>query len=248
MQDDEKRNQYIKIIALLIIIILILFFFSRFSRINNYPLPTGNIDVFDIDIDVGYANVSVDNNKSIASGSGKQTKTVVGQTSDNNADIQRVIPTFNESTDSKTLGRVFVDDKNGDYLYQQKLEIFNNAAFQYTNKVAPGVSNTYHFVVHNSSNMNLKYYLEMYEESEYQVNMKYRLKRNNNYVIGDDDTWVTAGELKTAFSNIEKSSLDSYSLDWKWFDHDNAKDTVAGENMTSLYKLNTRFHFEAIDA
>ena len=128
------------------------------------------------------------------------------------------------------------------------MNIFNNAAFQYTNKIAPGVSNTYHFVVHNSSNMNLKYYIEMYEDSEYKVNLKYRLKRKNSYVIGDDQTWVTAQELKTAFENIADSSSDSYSLDWKWFDDDNLSDTIAGENMKSLYKLNVRFYFEAVGA
>ena len=133
-------------------------------------------------------------------------------------------------------------------MYQQRLEIFNNAAYEYTNKIAPGVSNTYHFVIHNSSDMNLKYYVEMYEDSEYKVNLKYRLKRNNNYVIGNESTWVTADELKTAFKNILTSDSDKYSLDWKWFDNDNKADTLAGVNMRSLYKLNIRVHFDALEA
>ena len=132
------------------------------------------------------------------------------------------------------------------YLYQQNLAIFENAAFEYKDKIAPGVSNTYNFVVHNSSEMNLKYYIEMYEESEYDVNMKYRLKKANQYVIGDDSTWVTADQLKTEFSNIGISTSDSYSLDWKWEYEDGVddKDTLAGEKMTSDYKLNIRVHFE----
>ena len=233
-ENEQKKDKFFRIIAiLLIIIIIILLFFSRFGRINNYSMPTGNVDVFDIDVNCNHQRDGETDDITYI---------------DENGNPTAVLPAFDEQKDSKTLGVVFVDDKNGNYVYQKNLNIFNNAAFAYTNKIAPGVSNTYHFVVHNSSDMNLKYYIEMYEDSEYQVNLKYRLKRNNSYVIGNDNTWVTANELKTAFQNISYSSSDSYSLDWKWFDEDNVKDTIAGENMTSLYKLNIRFYFEAVDA
>ena len=260
---EQKKDRFFRIITvLLIIIVLILLFFSRFGKINNYPVPTGNVDVFDIDVDIDYADVShgstdyngrTNTDINIGPSYSKNAKTETSyskktETSDNNQDIEKKIPTYDKDKDKDVLGRVYVDDKNGNYIYQQKLDIFNNAVYQYTNKIAPGVSNTYHFVVHNSSKMNLKYYVEMYENSEYQVNLRYRLKRNNNYVIGNDNNWVTADELKTAFKNIKDSSSDNYSLDWKWFDNDNVADTKAGKNMTSLYKLNIRFYFEAIDA
>ena len=88
----------------------------------------------------------------------------------------------------------------------------------------------------------------MYEATEYKVNLKYRLKRNNSYVIGNDNRWVTARELKTEFSRINAGTSDNYSLDWKWVYEDgkDKDDTIAGENMTSKYKLNIRFYFEAI--
>lgn len=237
MQENvQKKDILFRVVSIiLLIIIIILLFFSRYGKINNYPMPTGNVDVFDIDVDIDYAEVK------------KGDTTNITESSDNNYDIGKQITKYNADVDYNTLGRVFVDDKQGNYIYQQNLNIFNNAVYKYTNKIAPGVSNTYHFVVHNSSDMNLKYYIEMYEDSEYQVNLKYRLKRNNSYVIGNDNTWVTADELKTAFSNISYSSSDSYSLDWKWFDDDNKTDTLAGENMASLYKLNIRFHFESVD-
>ena len=78
----------------------------------------------------------------------------------------------------------------------------------------------------------------------------YRLRRNNDYVVGDDNTWVTANELKTAFSKIDSSSSDSYSLDWIWEFNDDkdAEDTLAGSNMESNYKLDIRFYFESIEA
>ena len=184
-----------------------------FGKIENYsPVTTGNVNVFDIDIDCNCKNGETDKP---------------------------------QSEDKNILGKVFIDDANGNYIYQQELDIFKNAAFNYENKIAPGVSNTYHFVVHNSSDINLKYYVEMYENTEYQINLKYRLKRNNKYVIGNEEEWVTASELKTNFNKINFSTSDSYSLDWKWFD-DDKQDTIVGKNMTSKYKLNVRFHFEQV--
>ena len=211
-KNEQKKDKFFRIITvLLIIIIIILLFFSRFGKINNYPVPTGNVDVFDIDVDIDYANVSHGNTN------------------------------YNKDTSTNTAINIGTS-------YSKNIRTETSDNNQYTNKIAPGVSNTYHFVVHNSSKMELKYYVEMYENSEYQVNLRYRLKRNNNYVIGNDNNWVTADELKTAFKNIKDSSSDNYSLDWKWFDNDNVADTKAGKNMTSLYKLNIRFYFEAIDA
>lgn len=230
---DEKKVNNLKfwsIIILLIIIILILFFFTNFGKIGNNLVPTGKVDVFDIDIecdcqDDGECTTIDENNNKIT------------------------VPVFDKQSNKDDLGIVFVDDKNGNYIYQQNLQIFNNAAFQYTDKIAPGVSNTYHFVVYNSTKLKLRYYVEMYETTEHKVNLKYRLKRNNSYVIGNDNKWVTANELKTEFSKINASTSDNYSLDWKWEYEDGKdnEDTIAGENMTSNYKLNIRFYFESIN-
>ena len=231
MEEEKKKNtKFWIIIILLIIIILILLFFTRFGRIQNTLIPTGNVDVFDIDINCNCTS--------------KDDCT----TTDEDGNII-TIPTFNEIDDNKVLEKVFVDDKNGDYVYQQRLQIFTNSAFKYTNKIAPGVSNTYNFVVHNSTNSKLKYYVEMYEETEYPINLKYRLRRNNTYVIGNNNTWVTAAELKTEYSKINASSSDNYSLDWQWMydDGKDTEDTIAGENMDSEYKLNIRFYFESIE-
>ena len=240
----QKKEKYMRIfIIILIIIILIIIFFSRFGKINNYAFPTGNVDVFDIDIDIAYPQDSDISNKEKDINQGNNGVAY----SRNNSEIGRIIPKYNPEEDREVFGRVFVDDKNGDYMYQENLRIFDNAAYQYTNKIAPGVSNTYHFVVHNSSDLNLKYYIDMYEDSEYKVNLRYRLKRNNEYIIGDDERWVTAADLKTGFKDIALSTSDSYSLDWKWvYDENDEEDTLAGKNMTSEYKLNARFYFEQI--
>jgi len=219
MEKNNNKNSNLKffvIVILLIIIILILLFFRRYGHIENdyYLIPTGNVDVFDIDVDCGCNKCS------------------------------EVIPVFDE--DNNILGRVYVDDKNGNYLYQQKLEIFKNAAFQYRNKIAPGVSNTYNFVAHNSTNIDLNYNIKFVEKSEYHINLKYRLRRNNKYIVGDANTWVTASELDTALFNIKSGKSDVYSLDWLWPYEGGVddEDTLAGEKMMSEYKLNIKVNFK----
>ena len=228
---ERKRDRfYWTIIILLIIIILILLFFNRIGKVvdKDVVAPTGNIDVFDIDIGCGCDDKSnchkpVDKDKN-------------------------EIPVFDEEEDIEVIGTVFVDDKNGNYLYQQNLKIFTNSAFEQDDMIAPGVSNTYNFVVHNSSNVKLKYNITMYEISEYKLNLKFRLRRNNEYVLGSSSKWVSISDLNVYDLLINSGSSDSYSLDWKWVysDGKDYEDTIAGENMTSKYKLNIRFDFKQV--
>ena len=96
--------------------------------------------------------------------------------------------------------------------------------------------------------MNVKYYLEMNKECNYDLVLKYRLKRNGSYVLGDDSHWVKVEDLKTEFSNLNSGDTDKYILDWKWEYEDgrDSIDTYIGENMDDAYKLYTKFHFEQI--
>ena len=235
-ENNKERKLRIIIIILLLIILFMLLYIGKIAEKNNLPSLTGNVDVFDIDVNIDGKIKSNEENKFD-----------LIETSDNNKERNdRKILKYNPTTDSKTLDQVFVDDENGNYIYQKNLNIFKNSTFNYSNKIAPGVSNTYNFVVHNSSDMNLNYYLEMYEDTEYKVNLKYRLKNNNIYVIGNDNKWVSANELKTNFKLINSSNSDPFTLEWKWFD-DDKNDTIAGKNMITRYKLNIRFYFKAVD-
>lgn len=231
---DKNSRKYFIITILLLIIILILLFYRKFGKINErYLTPTGNVDVFDININYDCECEECTENEG-------KNNTISKRKYKKSSDVYK---TFVEEEDSHVTGVIFADDDNGDYIYQEHLNIFTNPAYEYTNKIAPGSSNSYYFVVHNSTDTNLKYYVQMYEDSEYKVNLKYRLKRNNHYVIGSDTKWVSAKELLTKLSSIPYGSSDSYILDWKWFDSDK-NDTLAGRKMKSEYKLNVRFYFE----
>ena len=83
-------------VLLLVIIIILLLFFNRFGKVEDSEklVPTGNVDVFDIAV--------------ICTCEGdKCTYTDI----DGNE-----IPVFNDETDQKLVGYVFVDDKSGNYL------------------------------------------------------------------------------------------------------------------------------------
>ena len=241
MSKSEERkndNKYRLIIILLILIILLLLFWRHFGFIGRPGKPTGNIDIFNIGIsckkDDSSCTKPVYIDKSSTKKSGEKPKVPT-----NNEII--VAP---EDEYEGELEKVYVDDKNGNYVYQQKLEIFTNQAFEYTNKIAPGVSNSYDFKVHNENDDAIQYKIKMSEQSEYKVNLKYRLIKNNSYIIGNGSRWVSANELVTSMMRLEGNSIDTYRLDWKWFDH--SSDTIAGEKMRSTYKLFVRFDFESI--
>ena len=189
-----NNKKYKLIIFILIIIIFIALFFAKFGFIknNNDLIPTGNVSVFDIDV-----NCICENEKCTLTDK------------DGN-----VIPVYKNS--DEVIGNVYVDDLSGNYIYLQKLDIFTNSAYNNTNMIAPGVSNVYHFVVHNSTNTLVNYKLIMSEKTEYKINMVYRLKKNNKYVIGNNNKWVSASDLNTKFQRIESGNSDSYSLEWKW--------------------------------
>ena len=52
MNERKKDKLFWLIILLLLIIIVLLLFFTKFGKIENkYLVPTGNVDIFNIDID-----------------------------------------------------------------------------------------------------------------------------------------------------------------------------------------------------
>ena len=241
-RDDRTINNifYWIVILLLIIIILLLLFRSNVGVIdngNNCQKPSReadirNIDIFDININGICEKPSQDPTKPGGS-SGGQTKTDY--------------PVWNkEEVEENEYGQIYVYDKDGQYAYHQQLDIFSNPFYEYESKIAPGVSNTYSFVVRNDSNASASYAIEMYKTCDYDINLTYRLKKNGEYVIGDDNNWVTAEQLKTEFSRLSSNNNDSYMLDWKW-EYEAGRDdvdTYIGENMTDEYKLSIIFYVE----
>ena len=118
-------------------------------------------------------------------------------------------PVFSESNG---LG---VYDKNVCF-GEGKLKIFENPAYEYKEVIAPGSSNTYQFIIRNINSFDIKVDFSTTEVNKNNVKLKFRLRENNKYIIGDSSKWVTIKDLK--YSNIRINSMEykTYSLDWKW--------------------------------
>ena len=128
------------------------------------------------------------------------------------------------------------------------MNIFENAAFEYANKIAPGVSNSYNFKVHNETENTIRYDIEFVEDSEYAINMLYRLRCGNEYVAGSDSEWLSASELATVLRELPMDGVDSYTLDWEW-PYESGRDsldTEIGEKMVSEYSLEIKINFEEV--
>ena len=251
MKNRKKELFYWSIIILLIIVIILLLL-RRFGRVeDNILKPTGNVDVFDIDIDCVCKDKNMCPNNKDTNKNDTNNNDNINPVPDSPSipidadDIPDDVPVYDEDEDIDVTGTVFVDDKNGNYIYQQNLKIFTNSAFEQDTMIAPGVSNTYNFVVHNSSNINLLYNINIYDISEYKINMVFRLRRNNKYIVGSTNKWINVSDLNVNDLYIKSGDSDSYSLDWKWV-YEGGKDkedSIAGEKMTSKYKLNIKFNF-----
>ncbi len=133
-------------------------------------------------------------------------------------------------------GSVTVFDGDVIYSNNTQLNIFTRTAYEVVDgKIAPGGENSYQFIIRNNNTFNIMYSLTLIETNDYNINMKYRLKKNERYVSGDDDTWVTYDELKQDFQNLSSKNYDVYTLDWKWFESEN--DTQIGTDINSRYDL-----------
>jgi hypothetical protein len=231
------------IIALLIMIGVLLWLLLRPTP-KPERIPTGNVEYFDIRIGVICRNA--DGSSCYNDDDDFIPHITPGKRKANGGEEKKI--NGETDTDVEREGIVYVDDANGRYIYQKSLKIFENAAFEYTNKIAPGTSNSYDFKAHNETEATIRYNIEFEEASEYAINMQYRLKREGKYIVGDDSKWVSASELRSAFKNLAMDGVDGYSLDWRWpYESDrDALDTEIGEKMVSEYSLAIKINFEEV--
>ena len=253
--DDMKNNKeytYVRgvLIMLIIVALLILIFLTRCTKVTDVQIliPTGNITVFDIDINSRCKN----NNCEVVDNQGLFIKKITTEETDEITPFsEEVKPNKkveeDEEDDRIISGEVYVDDADGRYVYVRNLDIFNHSAYDLGDKIAPGVSNVYQFVVHNSTDSNIKYNIKLTDLVDSKVTMKYRLKKGNTYVAGSSNKWVSASEVNTKYQVLNYGNSDAYSLEWKW-DYEgkiDKKDTQAGK-LAGEYKLAIKIYFEAI--
>ena len=92
-------------------------------------------------------------------------------------------------------------------------------------KIAPESTGIYVFNVNNKTKYNLKYNISFIESNEYSINMKYKLKKGNTYLV---DQYVSYAQLNINDMILNSNKTDIYSLEWKWVGDNDNNDTTIG--------------------
>ena len=141
--------------------------------------------------------------------------------------------------------RVMTDDI--EITKNTELAIFKNEQFEIDNMIAPKSNGSYRFYVSNEADDNIKYDINFLDEMKHFVNMKYRLKLDNIYIRGNEDTYVTIDELSVDDITVLKDSNNIFTLEWLWEDSD-AEDTfVASQEERQYYTLKLQINAERLD-
>ena len=227
----DKREKIVIVILVAVIILLLLHNCTLVKKKHKDKVPSGNVNIIEImcedDNKCNIDNNDIDNNKNATSNDDNKNTTDNG--------TNRTSTNKETSNDTKATGGV-VDDKEVDtgieiVDHQLKwsdvtpLKIFTDSVYQLEDKIAPESSNTYQFVVKNSTRYNLKYDISFIETNPYHINMKYKLKKNDTYLV---DHYVSYDELNIQNQLLNSKANDTYYLEWRWVSSD--ADNEAGEH------------------
>jgi len=150
-----------------------------------------------------------------------------------------------KNNDIEKNGMLKVYDNDVDWSSKNELRIFSNPVYNFKNIVAPGSYNMYKYIVNNNEKFDVLYGLKFLEDNKDSINMKFKLKRNGEYIIGDDLNWESLNHKVINDLPLGINSYDVYLLEWKWMD--GKDDTKAGFNQSD-YKLNieikAKSHYE----
>ena len=203
------------------------------SSINN-PKTGDNKNEIDNTNSNNSNTVNVDGNgtsQSIGENNNNQSSNTTTDNTTNNSNNPPVDENAAEEiTDAEKEDDDFiVSDSYQTWGQETELKIFN------VDKIAPGDSGSYDFLINNNTSKNVKYTIILNETNEYNVNMLYKLKRNGEYIAGSSFEWVRYSKLNLGAKVLNSRKNDSYTIEWKWVDSDN--DTQVGRTKNARYKL-----------
>ena len=225
----KKTSRILTIVIVILIIIIILLLLKGCSKKDDNISHEGKINVFEIKCDTNCNcecekddNNNTDNDttdKDKNKNSNNKTKEVIKEVDDN-------------SKDNTTEVDIKVLDNDKTWQGETNINIFSDSTYVVKGKIAPESTGTYQFMIKNITSYNVKYDVNFEETNNYHVNMKYRLKKNNDYLISD---WVSYSELSQEKIRLNSNSTDTYYLEWKWYSRSN--DNSIGEDINSKYGL-----------
>ncbi len=255
----NKKDKIIKITLIIIIILLLIHNCTLIKKKGKEKTPSGNVNIIEIicensdkcDIkdkdskktsdDTNDDNSDTSNNKNSVGSNNSTTGTNKKSTDTNKKNADNTSPTSDtEETSDDQPEELTVLDSDITWKDTTELKIFENSMYNLDNVVAPESSNTYEFVVKNSTKYNVKYNINFIETNPYHINMKYKLKKNDTYLV---DHYVSYNELNINEQVLNAKKNDTFYLEWKWVSSDN--DNAAGENKAN-YNLKIEVKAESI--
>lgn len=236
MNKKQKIFDFAFKITLVIIIIFLLIHNCKLMKNKKNPIPSGNVDILEIKCDneekckVEPTNGdSIESNDMLSENENKKNESVSNSTRD-------------EITFLPEPEELSVTDENIKWDGMKDIKIFSNSMYELSDRIAPECSNIYKFVVKNSTKYNLKYTINFIENNPYKVNMKYKLKKNDAYLI---DNYVSADKLDISDFILNSNNDDIFYLEWKWFSSSN--DTEIGMTDDAFYGLKIEIKAESIN-
>ena len=256
----DKKDKIIKIILIIIIILLLIHNCNLITKKNGEKVPSGNVNIIEITCeDDNKCDVTPDENKKDTVTTDSKNDTSTNKSSDTKESTtsgtekkssqSATSGTSSSTTDDTTNTDIEEDDDeeevsifDSDVKWEDttQLKIFTDSVYHLDGKIAPESSNTYQFVVKNSTKYKLNYNISFIETNPYHINMKYKLKKNDIYLV---DHYVSYDELNINDQILNSKSNDTFYLEWKWVssDHDNE----AGE-VEANYSLNIEVKAESV--
>lgn len=212
MKRKKKNN------VCLIIIIILLFFLSlilvtyKLGLINNI-VKIKNIDIFEITCD--------------------KTCKISEKEKEN---VKKVIAIVDKEEQKEVLVR---DDYS--IIGSKNLNIFSTNDFVAQGKIAPSSTGQYNFYIKNNNSFSVVYNLSFDEENKNNINIKYKLKKNNKYIV---DKWSDYSKIDDINIYLNSQETNKYVLEYKWIESLN--DTEIGTKKNIDYKLNLNVYAQEV--
>lgn len=152
----------------------------------------------------------------------------------------------NSNNNDNNVAEAKIEVKQGDINAEliEDLDIFKNPEFNNQKIIAPKSKGRYNFTIKNLAKNNISYNIMMTEENKWNINLKYKLKQDNIYIVGNQDTWVDIDDLNVKDLISTDNSEHLYTLEWYWEDAEN--DTEIGTTPNVNYKLKINVVSKAI--
>ena len=149
-------------------------------------------------------------------------------------------PDEDDQIPEEDIGKVVVKDKDVTWETDTIVDIFTNSLAD--TKIAPEASNTYRFTIYNNTTKTVKYDLTFTETNNSNINMKFKLRKNNTYIVSD---YSSISELNLSEQLLNSDKNDVFYLEWKWVSSDN--DTEIGASGNATYNLKIKVEAEEVE-